>query len=87
MTSWGRMALSMSALNSIVCPPTSRLILIRRLDDPDSAAVCRVDVELWAEAIHDSALMELVQTSQRHWVGRLAEVVAGAQKAGDLPGS
>ena len=60
--------------------------LIGRLDDPDSAAVFRVDIELWAEAIHHPALREMFHASQQHWLDRLSDLIAGAQEAGDFPG-
>lgn len=60
-------------------------LLIERLDDPDSGAVLRVDVELWAEAIHDPTAKAMFQNSRRHWLGRLSELVEEAQKAGELP--
>jgi AcrR family transcriptional regulator len=61
--------------------------LIERLDDPDEAATVRVDVELWAEAIHRPAVKELFQDSQRYWLGRLSGLVEEAQKVGELPDS
>lgn len=59
--------------------------LIERLDDPDLAAVLRVDVELWAEAIHDPAVREMFLDSLDYWRRRLSELVGEAQKAGELP--
>lgn len=59
--------------------------LIERLDDPDLAAVLRVDVELWAEAIHDLAVKEMFLDSLADWRRRLSELVGEAQKAGELP--
>ena len=46
--------------------------LTERLDDPESAAVLRVDVELWAEAIHHPAVRALFEDSRRYWLGRLS---------------
>ncbi len=59
--------------------------LIERLDDPDSAAALRVDVELWAEAIHRPAVNKIFQDSLRYWLGRLSELVEEAKVAGELP--
>jgi len=61
--------------------------LIERLDDPESAAALRVDVDLWAEAIHHPAVRELFEDSRRYWLGRMSELVEKAQKAGELPTS
>ena len=59
--------------------------LIERLDDPESAAALRVDVELWAEGIHHDAVKEVFRDSQDYWLGRFSGLVDEAQEAGDLP--
>ncbi|UCG86115.1 MAG: TetR/AcrR family transcriptional regulator [Gemmatimonadota bacterium] len=59
--------------------------LLGSYDDAERAAGFKVDVQLWAEAIHHSALREMFQSNYQHWVGKLAELIAEAQRRGELP--
>ena len=61
--------------------------LVRGLDDPQHQETCRVDVQLWAEALHHESLRQLFLSVLNERIGQLSSLISDAQTAGKLPAS
>jgi AcrR family transcriptional regulator len=59
--------------------------LLQSLDDPRHQETLRVDVQLWAEALHHESLRDLCQAGLEERIGQLASLISEAQKADALP--
>ena len=59
--------------------------LVRDLDDPQYQEICRVDVQLWAEALHHDSLRQLFLSVLDERTGQLSGLISDAQTAGKLP--
>jgi len=59
--------------------------LLRGLDDPERAESFRVDVQLWAEALHHARLRTLLLANQAGRIEQLSALVTEARKRGELP--
>ena len=59
--------------------------LVRELDDPQQQETCRVDVQLWAEALHHESLRQLFLSVLEERIGQLSGLISDAQMAGRLP--
>lgn len=58
--------------------------LLRDLDAPGSDEMLRVDIQLWAESLHQPALKDLIQEVFDDKIGQFAELVRAAQVDGNL---
>jgi AcrR family transcriptional regulator len=59
--------------------------LLQSLDDPRHQETLRVDVQLWAEALHHESLRDLCLAGLEERIGQLASLISEAQKADALP--
>ena len=56
--------------------------LVRDLDDPAGLETFRVDVQLWAEALHHDSLRDLSQSFFEERIGQLSSLISAAQQDG-----
>lgn len=59
--------------------------LLRSVDDSAQEEVLRVDLQIWAEALHHAELKEIFQASLEDRIEKFSAVIIEAQREGSLP--
>ncbi len=59
--------------------------VISGLDEPGQRESFRVDVQVWAEALHHESLRELFRSNLAARIGQVSTLIVAAQKEGSLP--